>query len=131
MNDDDFDFVDEREAQRLIAERELARLREQFTNMGLKEGILEETQAYDQKYVDQGFANGFDHGFVKGYYQGRIEGLKFLVQRVESVLNVADLKEALEALGQQFSKLDETTLKQELYDIELKLNSILAFPMGH
>ncbi|KAL4500691.1 hypothetical protein ABPG72_003115 [Tetrahymena utriculariae] len=103
MEDDDFFGGDERDAQRMIAERELKKLENEFITMGFRQGALEEIENKEKAALNKGLRDGMDITQVEGYMKGKIEFIKNLVGRFQK-------------------RVDEQTIQQINQKIELMNN---------
>ncbi|EAR89178.1 hypothetical protein TTHERM_00577330 (macronuclear) [Tetrahymena thermophila SB210] len=83
MDDDDFFGGDERDAQRMIAERELKKLENEFITMGFRQGALEEIENKEKAALNKGLRDGMDITQTIGYMKGKIEFIKNMVARFQ------------------------------------------------
>ncbi|KAL4468831.1 hypothetical protein ABPG74_005334 [Tetrahymena malaccensis] len=93
MEDDDFFGGDERDAQRMIAERELRKLENEFITMGFRQGALEEIENKEKAALNKGLRDGMDITQIEGYMKGKIEFIKNLVAKFQKRVDEKSIQE--------------------------------------
>ncbi|KAF9162554.1 hypothetical protein DFQ26_003439 [Actinomortierella ambigua] len=104
--------------ERDIAEREWARMHENFGNEGYREGIEE---GKDDHTMQQGFNRGWQDGFHYGHELGKLRGLiSPLVEYVESQPVGADSKQFATAADKEKWIQEAKTMLRDLGAIEIE-----------